>query len=218
MHDSPKLLPLSALQHYLVCPRQTALIHLEQAWAENRFTAEGRVMHEHAHAGDHLSRPGVRITRTLPVVSNRLGLSGQCDIVEFHSEGRVIPIEYKRGKPKSHRADEVQLCAQAICLEEMLGQSIDYGFLFYGKRQRRTRITFDPELRHLTEQTSSDFHALIESRQTPPANYEPRKCDACSLVDHCQPLAFRLKRGAAHWFEQSLAAHHQIALIDESEA
>lgn len=213
-----QLLPLSALQHYLVCPRQTALIHLEQAWAENRFTAEGRVMHEQAHSGDHESRPGVRITRTLPVVSRRLGLSGQCDIVEFHSDGSITPVEYKRGKPKSHRADEVQLCAQGLCLEEMLEREVSHGFLFYGKRKRRTKVDFNSELRDLTEQTAAAFHDLIASRKTPPAVYETRKCDACSLIDHCQPWAFRLKRGTASWFAQSLNAAHQTALTGESGA
>lgn len=218
MHNEPQLLPLSALQHYLFCPRQTALIHLEQAWAENRFTAEGRVMHEHAHAGNHESRPGIRITRTLPVVSQGLGLSGQCDIVEFHANGEIVPVEYKRGKPKSHRADEVQICAQALCLEEMLKRSVSHGYLFYGKRKRRTKVDFDTELRNLTEQTARELHSLIESRQTPPAIYESRKCDACSLIDHCQPSAFRLKRGVENWFNQALATDHHTAFTGESSA
>ncbi|MDC0299850.1 CRISPR-associated protein Cas4 [Verrucomicrobia bacterium] len=216
MYIENQLLPLSALQHYLVCPRQTALIHLEQTWAENRFTAEGRGMHENAHSGDHESRPGIRITRTLPVVSLKLGLSGQCDIVEFNSNGTVTPIEYKRGKPKSHRADEVQLCAQALCLEEMLQCKIEQAFLFYGKRKRRYEVVFDAELRALTEQTAQAFHDLIKSRKTPIADYEARKCDACSLIDHCQPWAFRLKRGAAAWFADSLAITHQITSTRES--
>ena len=218
MNTDDSLLSLSALQHFLFCPRQAALIHLEQAWAENRFTAEGRVMHEHAHSGDHESRPGVRITRSLPIVSHRIGVSGQCDIVEFHSDGAIIPVEYKRGKPKSHRADEVQLCAQGLCLEEMMSTDIDHGFLFYGKRKRRTKISFDSELRVLTEQIAQAFHDFIASRHTPPAVYEPRKCDACSLIDHCQPWAFRLKRGAASWFAQSIGAVHQTASTGESGA
>ena len=216
MHNESQLLPLSALQHFLVCPRQTALIHLEQAWAENRFTAEGRVMHEHAHSGDHASRSDIRITRSLPVASKKFGLSGQCDIVEFHSDGRVVPIEYKRGKPKSHHADEVQLCAQTLCLEEMLNTSIDIGYLFYGKRKRRTKVVMDSDLRDLTEKTTRDLHALIDARQTPPAFYEPRKCDACSLIDYCQPWAFRLKRGAESWFNQALAANCHTAHTGET--
>lgn len=218
MFADDQLLPLSALQHYLFCPRQTALIHLEQAWEENRFTAEGNVVHEKAHDGDDESRPGVRITRTLPVVSRQLGIAGQCDIVEFHSNGDVIPVEYKRGKPKSHRADEVQLCAQAVCLEEMLKVTIHEAFLFYGKRKRRTKVALDDELRQFTVDTVQALRELIESRMTPPAVYEKRKCDSCSLIDLCQPHAFRLKRGAAAWFDAALEADHQMAFTGESDA
>jgi len=109
MNPEHRPIPLSALQHFLYCPRQCALIHLEQVWAENRFTAEGRAMHERAHDGPDDSRPGVRVTRGLPLQGESLGLFGQADIVEFHADGSVLPVEYKRGKPKAHRADEVQL-------------------------------------------------------------------------------------------------------------
>ncbi len=204
MFTDDQLLPISALQHYLFCPRQTALIHLEQAWAENQFTAEGNLMHAKAHEGETESRPGVRITRTLPVVSRRLGLSGQCDIVEFHSNGKVTPVEYKRGQPKSNDADRVQLCAQAMCLEEMLKVEIAEASLFYGKRKRRTVLALDAELRLLVEATASALRELIDSRASPPAVYEARKCDSCSLLDHCQPKAFRFKRGAASWFRSSI--------------
>lgn len=212
-----ELLPLSALQHWLFCPRQAALIHLEQMWADNRFTAEGDVLHEKAHDGLGESRPGIRITRTLSVVSRRLGLAGQCDIVEFHADGAVVPVEYKRGKPKSNDADRVQLCAQAICLEEMLGVKIFRGFLFYGKRKRRTPVEFDADLRHLVESSAAALHECIASRVTPGAAYEPRRCDSCSLLDLCQPKALRLKRGAAAWFEASLRTGHQTARTGESE-
>jgi CRISPR-associated exonuclease Cas4 len=218
MFTDDQLLPLSALQHYLFCPRQTALIHLEQAWADNRFTAEGNALHNKAHDGHDESRPGVRITRSLPVVSRRLGLAGQCDIVEFHADGTVVPVEYKRGKPKAHAADEAQLCAQAMCLEEMLGVSITEGFLFYGQRKRRTTVAFDAALRQLVETTAGALHELIASRVTPLAEYEPRRCDACSLIELCQPQALRLKRGAAAWFANALKADHQTAFTGESEA
>lgn len=213
-----QLLPLSALQHYLFCPRQAALIHLEQAWADNQFTAEGNVLHQKAHDGHDESRPGVRITRSLPVVSRRLGLSGQCDIVEFHAHGTVVPVEYKRGKPKTHDADHVQLCAQAMCLEEMLGVSIAEGFLFYGQRKRRTTVAFDAGLRQLVAATAKAFHELIASRVTPLAEYHARRCDACSLIELCQPKALRLKRGAAAWFANAMSGDHQIAEMGESEA
>ena len=215
-YSDEQLLPLSALQHYLFCPRQTALIHLEQAWADNQFTAEGNVLHDKAHDGHDESRPGVRITRTLPVVSRRLGLGGQCDIVEFHADGTVVPVEYKRGKPKAHAADEVQLCAQAMCLEEMLGVNIAEGFLFYGQKKRRTVMAFDATLRRLVESTAQALRELIAARVTPVAEYEPRRCDTCSLIEFCQPKALRLKRGAAAWFTAALATS-QAATIDPSQ-
>ena len=204
MHAEDQLISLSALQHWLYCPRQCALIHLEQAWAENRFTAEGKVMHARAHDGPDESRPGVRITRGMPVRSLELGISGQCDVVEFHNDGSILPVEYKRGKPKAHRADEVQLCAQAICLEEMLGIEISVACLYYGKHRRRKDVMLDPELRQLVADTTSEIRSCFTNQQTPLANYDSRRCDACSLIDHCQPKSLRLKRGAATWFQSQL--------------
>ncbi len=208
MFDDDQLLPLSAVQHHLYCPRQAALIHLEQVWAENRFTAEGNLLHEKAHMGEDDYPPGMHVTRTMPVVSRTLGITGQCDIVEFHADGLVVPVEYKRGKPKSHRADEVQLCAQATCLEEMLQVNIPQGYIFYGQRKRRTSVTFDEALRSLTADTCKAIHSMFASQRTPLAFYEARKCDQCSLIHHCQPHALRLKRGAAAWFTTALAAQN----------
>ncbi|MCW1887562.1 CRISPR-associated protein Cas4 [Luteolibacter flavescens] len=206
MFDEDHLVAISALQHWLYCPRQCALIHVERAWEENKFTAQGRVMHERAHEGPNESRPGIRITRGLPVRSLGLGLSGQCDVVEFHTDGRVVPVEYKRGKPKAHRADEVQLCAQALCLEEMLGGAIEGGCLYYGERRRRTPVNFDHELRDLVTVTASSVRECLTTGTTPPAEYEPRRCDACSLIELCQPRSLRFRRGAAAWFQQRLRA------------
>lgn len=227
MFTEDELLPLSALQHWLYCPRQCALIHLEQAWTENKFTAEGRELHKKAHEGPDETKAGVRITRSMSVRSFALGISGQCDIVEFHpvaavcdrrtSQERVVPVEYKRGKPKSHRADEVQLCAQAMCLEEMLGVGISSGCLYYGEKRRRTEIAFNPDLRQLTTETAAALHAMIDSRETPSAEYLPRRCDACSLIELCQPKGMRFKRGAALWFAARLAAH-QTAFTGESDS
>lgn len=212
----PEKIPISALQHWLYCPRQCALIHLEQAWAENKFTAEGKVMHENAHHGGDETRNHIRITRGMAVASEKLALTGQCDIVEFHAacgnfksqisdlKSTVVPVEYKRGKPKSHRADEVQLCAQAICLEEMLNLEITIGHLYYGQKRRRAEVTFDPELRDLTATTAAAVHAMFASAITPTADYNSRRCDACSLIDHCQPKSMRFKRGAAAWFASNL--------------
>ena len=197
-------LPISALQHLLYCDRQCALIHLEREWSENRFTAEGRVLHERAHDGPDESRPGIHITRGMSVGSEKLGISGQCDIVEFHRNGRIIPVEYKRGKPKSHHADEVQLCAQALCLEDMIeNSSISVGYLFYGKPKRRQEVPLDESLRTLTLQTIEHLHALIRAGITPIASYEKEKCDACSLIDICQPRAISTYGTNAHRSAQS---------------
>ena len=204
MFTEDQFIAISALQHWLYCPRQCALIHLEQAWSENRFTAEGRVMHSKAHDGPDETRAGVRITRGMPVASAALGLTGQCDVVEFHADGTVMPIEYKRGKPKSHRADEVQLCAQAICLEEMLRVSIPRGALFYGEKRRRTDVEFDQGLRDLVASTTTSIRECFGSGRTPLAEYEPRRCDSCSLIDLCQPAALRFKKGVAAWFTNNL--------------
>lgn len=199
-------IPLSALQHWLYCPRQCALIHNEQVWAENRFTAEGQLLHKKANEGPDEHRAAGSILRHLHVSSEKLGLSGICDIVEKSRDGRYTPVEYKRGKPKSHRADEVQVCAQALCLEEMFQTQIPTGLIFYGKTRRRTEVPLDASLRDLTISTIAAVHEMKRNGLTPLAEYEARKCDACSLIHLCQPRALRLKRGAASWFQSRLTA------------
>jgi CRISPR-associated exonuclease Cas4 len=196
-------LPISALQHLLFCPRQCALIHLDQRWTENRFTAEGRVMHEHAHEGPDESRPGLRITRGLPVRSEKFKIHGVCDIVEFHQNGTVLPVEYKRGKPKAHRADEVQLCAQALCLEETLQITIPLGYLYYGLPHRRTAVPLDTTLRDLTIATATSLHQLLNQTSLPPAIYEKNKCPSCSLIETCQPKS---PASAKNWLLNKLNA------------
>jgi CRISPR-associated exonuclease Cas4 len=205
MSTESQLLPLSALQHLLYCERQCALIHLEQVWAENRFTAEGQRLHHKTNTAPDESRPGIRITRSLPVASEILGLYGLCDVVEFHRDGTVLPVEYKRGRPKAHRADEVQVCAQAMALEEMLDLIIPAARLFYGKNRRRSDILLDAGLRQLTAGLAARLHDLIASRRTPPATYAARKCDACSLIDLCRPRA--AERSAACWLTSQLKSH-----------
>lgn len=193
MYAEADFIMLSALQHYLYCPRQCALIHVEQVWVENRFTAEGRVLHERADSGKNVCQGGVRSVRTLPVCSHRLGISGQADVVEFHADGTVFPVEYKRGKPKKNRCDEVQLCAQALCLEEMLNVRIDGGALFYGEKRRRLAIGFDGGLRRLTEETIAQVHQLLGGGVTPKAEYS-KKCDQCSLISACLPKSCTASR------------------------
>ena len=200
----PKTIPLSALQHYLFCPRQCGLIHNEQVWAENRFTAEGQVLHKKANEGPDEHTADGRVLRHLHVSSARLNISGICDIVEVSLAGEITPVEYKRGKPKSHQADEVQVCAQAFCLEEMFDVEIKRGLIFYGKTRRRKEIALDESLRELTENIITATAEMFLTEVTPVARYCENKCPNCSLIDLCMPQAMRLKRGAASWFEMQM--------------
>jgi CRISPR-associated exonuclease Cas4 len=204
------LIALSALQHYLFCPRQCALIHIEQLWAENAATAEGRVAHERVHAAETETRRGVRTVTGMPLRSDRLGVSGIADVVELHRapEGgwRPFPVEHKRGRPKAHRADEVQLCAQAMALEEMFAVEIAEGALFYGQPRRRTNVAFDPALRALTREVAAATHALIAAGRTPRIGYDKKRCDACSLIEICRPRATGDGRPASAWLQSQLDA------------
>jgi CRISPR-associated exonuclease Cas4 len=195
--------PLSALQHYLYCPRQCALIHIEQAWAENVATAEGRVAHERVHATAETTRRDVRTVTGLPLRSARLGVVGTAGVVELRRDTRgrwqPYPVEHKRGRPKAHRADEVQLCAQAMALEEMFATDVPKGALFYGEPRRRTPVVFDSALRALTESTAAAVHALLASATTPRMEYNKRRCDPCSLLQLCRPRITGATRSAAAW-------------------
>jgi len=183
-------LPISALQHWLFCPRQCALIHVERLWTENRLTAEGRALHERADDGHPESRDGIRVLRAVSVASEAHGLHGVADVVEMR--GSVpYPIEYKRGRPKAHRADDVQLCAQALCLEEMTGQSVSEGALFYGRNRRRVVVAVDGDLRALTLAVATDVRAAIAAGALPPPVHDPRRCNACSMHNLCRPEAPR---------------------------
>ena len=185
-------IPISALQHAVYCLRQAALIHIERLWAENRLTAEGRVLHEATSEVGGRQRKGIRRVTALPLASRRLNLAGVADLVEFHDSpaGETpYPVEFKRGKPKLHKADEVQLCAQALCLEEMTGRPVLEGALFYGETRRRRVVAFDAELRALTEETAAAMRDLFASGRTPPAIYRKDRCDACSLLELCRPKA-----------------------------
>lgn len=201
----PEPIPLSALQHAVYCLRQAALIHLERMWAENRLTAEGRVMHiASARPGSRKAR-GVRRETSLSISSKRLGIAGIADLVEFHpgKDGEIpYPVEYKRGKPKLHRADEVQLCAQALCLEEMTGRPVPEGALFYGEMKRRVVVPFDADLQRRTEETVAQLRDVFTSLRTPPAIYKARRCRACSLIELCRPKA--TARPARQWRDRML--------------
>ncbi|WP_339645958.1 CRISPR-associated protein Cas4 [Jannaschia helgolandensis] len=183
-------LPLSALQHWLFCPRQSALIHVERLWEENRLTAEGRLLHERADSGHPESRDGARVLRAVQVASAAHGLHGVADVVEMR--GAIpYPIEYKRGRPKAHRADEVQLCGQALCLEEMTGEDVPEGALFYGKNRRRKVVAMDADLRDLTLGIAAEAQAALTGGTLPPPVYDTKRCTACSLIYLCRPQAPR---------------------------
>lgn len=186
-------IPLSALQHAVYCLRQAALIHIERLWAENRFTAEGDVLHAVADKGGSRRARGLRRVMSLPLACRRLNLSGTADVVEFlpgPAGDTAFPIEYKRGKPKLHRADEVQLCAQALCLEEMTGCPVLEGALFYAQTRRRVLVPFDAGLRVLTESTIAELAAVFNSRATPSPTPHKSRCRACSLIELCRPETF----------------------------
>jgi CRISPR-associated exonuclease Cas4 len=203
------LIMISALAHFSYCPRRCALIHIEQAWEENVFTAEGRILHEKVHEEGKESRGLLRIARGVPLRSLRLGLVGVADVVEFHKmdEGlwRPFPVEYKRGKPKLDHCDAVQLCAQAICLEEMLSVSVVGGALFYGKTRRRTDVLFDEALRRETEETAEQARNLIIGGVTPPPVYRKR-CASCSLVGSCLPKKVEKKSSVKRYIERMTAS------------
>ena len=188
-YSEDDLIPISALQHYAFCPRQCALIHVARLWGENRLTAEGRVLHERVHERGSESRGDVRREFGLRLQSLRVGLVGQADVVEFRRENgdwTPFPVEYKRGKPKPDHCDAVQLCAQAICLEEMTGKEVPEGALFYGKTRRRQDVRFGEELRDETKRIACNVRSIVE-RQEVPAGEEEKRCRSCSLVDLCRP-------------------------------
>lgn len=199
-YDSDDLLPLSGIQHFLFCRRQWALIHVERQWQENALTAEGRLMHKRADDPFFTEvRRGILLARSVPVASYALGLSGVCDVVEFTeaAEGVTLPgragqylaapVEYKRGKPKQEPSDEAQLCAQAICLEEMLSIRIPAGHLYYGETRHRVRVELTTELRDLVCDMAKEMHSYFERGHTP--RVKPFKgCRSCSLADICLPV------------------------------
>ncbi len=203
--DDP--IPVSAVQHAVYCLRQAALIHVERLWEENRLTAEGRVLHEQADTAGQRRLRGVRRVTALPIASARLGVAGVADLVEFvpHDNGETpYPVEFKRGKPKPHRADEAQLCAQALCLEEMTGRPVAEGALFYAEAKRRTIVPIDDELRRLTEATVAELAKVLKTGTTPQPTPNRSRCRACSLLELCRPAA--VGRSALAWRRRRVEA------------
>lgn len=210
IYQEEDFLQLSGLQHFRFCRRQWALIHIEQQWAENLRTTDGAILHENAHNSDMTERRGdVLITRDMRIFSRTLGVSGACDVLEFHRgdtgialngrEGlwQPFPVEYKRGRPKEHNADALQLCGQAMCLEEMLCCDIPEGALYYGEPRRRTAVTFTPELRREVRTLLEEMHTLYARGHTP--KVKPAKgCNACSLKELCLPRLTKNKSVSAY--------------------
>ena len=208
MFSEDDFIQLSALQHYVFCPRQCALIHVEDAWQENVFTVRGSILHEKVDTDTYEARGTLKTVRGLRIHSFRLGLVGRCDVVEFYGKrlpsaspvpspkvtfDEVLPVEFKSGKPKDDLSDKVQLCAQALCLEEMLNITVKRGAFFYGRIRRRVQVEIDEQLRKETEQIIAAVRDLLFHRRVPPARYV-EKCKHCSLEDICQPKAMNERK------------------------
>ena len=187
------MMMLSALQHYAFCPRQFALIHVEQAWADNRFTAEGNILHERVDSGIAEQRGGTRYERGVLLKSERYKLTGKMDLLEIEQSEppKYYPVEYKRGKPKVEDWDRVQVCAQALCIEEMRNTEITEAAIWYWEVRRREIVTIDAKLRASTIAAIEGAQAILMTKKTPPPTEDTQRCRACSLVDLCEPKAFR---------------------------
>lgn len=187
MSDSLVPVMLSALQHFSYCPRQCALIHQEQTFSNNVYTVKGYLAHARVDSGESSTEYGVRTERALPLYSEHYGLVGKADAVEFHADGRIYPVEYKQGKRQKKTHDEVQLAAQALCLEEMTGKHIGTGAIFHHKSRRRREVIIDQPLREKTLFIANQVRELLSATQLPPPTDDPSLCQACSLIDDCQP-------------------------------
>lgn len=206
MYSEDDFLMLSGIQHYAFCKRQWALIHVENQWNENVRTVEGKILHKHAHDENRIEKRGdLIITRGLRIKSYSLGISGQCDIVEFHKDLQGIdlynfdgkwlpyPVEYKKGAPKKNNCDELQLCAEAMCLEEMMNCEIESGALYYGEIRRRSIVLFDDNLRTAVKAMFNEMHRLMNKGSTPKA-VRRKCCNACSLCNLCLPSLSKAKK------------------------
>lgn len=216
-YKEEEYLLLSGIQHFAFCQRQWALIHIEQQWTENYLTVSGRILHDKAHDETKFEKRGGCLTvRALKVFSSRLGISGECDVVEFHESASGVPIknydglflpypvEFKRGKPKIDDCDRLQLCAQAICLEEMLCCEINTGALFYGEPRRRETVIFTEEMRNTLEKITEAMHMLFERQYTPKIQ-KGKQCNNCSLYGECLPkISKKSEQAVNKYFEDGL--------------
>lgn len=181
-----QIFALSAVNQYLYCPRRAALIHVEGTFVDNEHTVVGSQIHERTDAPGYETVRGVTLLRALPVWSDRLGLSGKCDVVERHPDGSLVPVEFKKGRRRKFDNDDAQLCAQALCLEEMFDREVSRGAIFHAWSKRRREVEFTDELRRLTEQAIRAMHQLIAEEVVPRAVHKPQ-CSECSLFESCMP-------------------------------
>ena len=216
-YDVEEYLMLSGIQHFFFCKRQWALIHIEQQWAENIRTTDGKHVHEKVDDPYIVeTRGALIITRSMPVSSRNLGLFGIADVVEFRKNKRAgiplkgksglwvpVPVEYKRGKKKNDERDEVQLCAQAICMEEMLNASIKEGYLYYHSERHRSIVSFDKALRKEVKALANEMHGLFRKRITPKAEYK-KECKWCSLKEICQPKISSRKKNVKLYIKKGI--------------
>jgi len=194
--EEDQVVLISALEHYSYCPRQCALIHVERIFDENVFTLRGRHAHERADEAHSTVENGVRMERALPLWSDRLGLQGKGDVVEFHPDGRIVPVEYKNGPRRERRHDDVQLCAQALCLEEMLGVEVEQGAVYSLQTRRRREVAFGDDLREETLNMIAQVRAMQQSRGSLPPALNDKRCPQCSLLDACVPATVVAARHA----------------------
>jgi CRISPR-associated exonuclease Cas4 len=192
-------IPISALNQFSYCPRRCFLIHVEGEFTDNIHTVKGTLEHERVDRSCHETQQGVRVEYAMPVCSERLGLSGRCDVVEFHADGTIYPVEYKHGKRKRWENDDIQLAAQAFCLEEMMGGVIREGAIFHSQSRRRRVVHIDDTLRTRTTEVISQVHRLLQQEIMPPPTDQRQRCDQCSLRTVCQP--------ELHWDEKPLNLH-----------
>ena len=196
MYTEDDFIMISALQHYVYCPRQCGLIHVDDVWQENVFTVRGNILHGKVDTDTYETRGNTKTVRGLRIHSYKFGITGRCDVVEFKEteNGKfVLPVEFKSGEPKEDISDKVQLCAQAICLEEMLNITIKQGAFFYGKIRRRNIVDIDEELRTQTENIILAVRQIVASKKIPVAEYQT-KCRNCSLQSICQPKAMNKRK------------------------
>lgn len=210
MYNEDEFLQLSGIQHFAFCRRQWALIHIEMQWKENLRTVEGQILHENAHNPEMNEKRGnVIVVRAMPVHSRKMGVSGECDVVEFHKSDKgahingregvymSVPVEYKRGEPKSDNIDILQLAAQALCLEEMFCTDINYGYIYYGEIRHRLKVDFDYEIRNEVVKLFEEMHLYYRRGYTPKVKIS-KKCNACSLKDLCVPVLNKNKSVAEY--------------------